>query len=221
MTERLDIPINARYKILARDNFTCQYCGKTGNGTQFHIDHIIPVSKGGETVAMNLITSCVDCNMGKLDMMLDDENIKRLHKIINKPKYNKLIDEEIRNANEEKLHIEDIHKECLASGGCKNTLISINKSKRGYTTIPNQIFNDPNLSDRARGLYCRIYRRASHNPNFTIYKAELMKSTKEGTTAFNGAWNELKKRGYIKMQKRIIKGTNRFEYLYELVDKEE
>ncbi len=34
-----------------------------GNG--IHIDHIVPVSKGGKTVPSNLQVLCAKCNLGK------------------------------------------------------------------------------------------------------------------------------------------------------------
>ncbi len=40
-----------RERIKLRDNYTCQICGKyMPDGVGLHIDHIIPVSKGGKTV---------------------------------------------------------------------------------------------------------------------------------------------------------------------------
>ena len=63
--KRKHIPSKLRFKVLKRDNFTCQYCGKNAREVKLHIDHIIPVSKGGSTKLSNLITSCIECNLGK------------------------------------------------------------------------------------------------------------------------------------------------------------
>lgn len=55
-----------RYDILKRDNFRCQICGATAqDGWKLHVDHIVPVSKGGLTEPANLRTLCERCNMGK------------------------------------------------------------------------------------------------------------------------------------------------------------
>lgn len=57
-----------RYKVLERDGYKCVICGNSpafGNGIRLHIDHIIPYSKGGETVFTNLQTLCQPCNLGK------------------------------------------------------------------------------------------------------------------------------------------------------------
>lgn len=55
-----------RYDILRRDNFRCQICGATAaDGYKLHVDHIIPVSRGGKTEPANLRTLCERCNLGK------------------------------------------------------------------------------------------------------------------------------------------------------------
>ena len=56
-----------RYDIMQRDNFRCVLCGKSAeeDGVKLHVDHIVPVSKGGKTVPENLRTLCEDCNLGK------------------------------------------------------------------------------------------------------------------------------------------------------------
>ena len=54
-----------RFRIFERDSFTCQYCGKRPPEVVLHLDHIVPVSKGGQDDDENLITSCADCNLGK------------------------------------------------------------------------------------------------------------------------------------------------------------
>lgn len=63
--------LKLRFRILERDNFTCQYCGRTPqDGAKLVIDHIIPFSKDGKTISENLITSCFECNAGKGDIVL-------------------------------------------------------------------------------------------------------------------------------------------------------
>ena len=52
-----------RDQIAERDNYTCQMCGKyMPDGVGLHIDHIIPVSKGGKSVPSNLQVLCSKCN---------------------------------------------------------------------------------------------------------------------------------------------------------------
>lgn len=58
-----------RWTIFERDNFTCAYCGRTsfGDGVRLHLDHVVPTMGGGENIAGNVITSCIDCNVQKSD----------------------------------------------------------------------------------------------------------------------------------------------------------
>ena len=66
--ERAKLTDEQRYLIFVRDKFTCQICGRTQkDGVKLHIDHIIPVSKGGKTVPENLRVLCDQCNLGKSD----------------------------------------------------------------------------------------------------------------------------------------------------------
>jgi len=43
----------------------CAYCGKSESEEMLHIDHFIPVSKGGTHVLGNLIPACKTCNFSK------------------------------------------------------------------------------------------------------------------------------------------------------------
>lgn len=53
-----------RKKVLTRDSYNCQKCGTTTK--EMHVDHIIPVSKGGsEFDEENLQTLCPSCNLKK------------------------------------------------------------------------------------------------------------------------------------------------------------
>ena len=63
-----DISDRLRFRILMRDGFTCRSCGKSPmkeRGVELHVDHILPWSKGGETIPDNLETKCKQCNLGK------------------------------------------------------------------------------------------------------------------------------------------------------------
>lgn len=55
-----------RRKIMERDNYTCQICGKyMPDEVGLHIDHIVPVSKGGKSIPSNLQVLCSKCNGSK------------------------------------------------------------------------------------------------------------------------------------------------------------
>ena len=61
-----------RFEIFARDSFTCQYCGRRPPEVILEIDHIHPKSKEGSDDAINLLTTCFDCNRGKRDKVISE-----------------------------------------------------------------------------------------------------------------------------------------------------
>jgi len=65
MSNRPSISKSIRFKVFKRDSFSCQYCGATPPSVVLEVDHIHPVSKGGNNSLDNLITSCFECNRGK------------------------------------------------------------------------------------------------------------------------------------------------------------
>lgn len=71
MFNRKSLAKKTRFEIFKRDKFTCQYCGKSTPSVILEIDHVIPVSKGGNDLEENLITSCFECNRGKGDGLLN------------------------------------------------------------------------------------------------------------------------------------------------------
>ena len=52
-----------RRAVLARDSWTCQYCGSTKSGLT--VDHVIPRSRGGKSVWENIVAACATCNRRK------------------------------------------------------------------------------------------------------------------------------------------------------------
>jgi len=68
-----NINLKLRFRVMQRDNFKCCFCGASpakNPEIELHIDHIIPWSKGGETVFENLQTLCSTCNLGKSNIEL-------------------------------------------------------------------------------------------------------------------------------------------------------
>ena len=49
----------SRRALFARDGWRCAYCGTT-NG-RLTLDHIVPRSKGGESIWENVVTACAPC----------------------------------------------------------------------------------------------------------------------------------------------------------------
>ena len=60
-----------RFDVFKRDEFICQFCGRTPPVVVLEVDHIVPVSKGGSDHIDNLTTACFDCNCGKGATSLD------------------------------------------------------------------------------------------------------------------------------------------------------
>jgi 5-methylcytosine-specific restriction endonuclease McrA len=52
-----------RRAVLARDGWTCQYCGSSRSGLT--VDHVVPRSRGGESIWENIVASCAPCNRKK------------------------------------------------------------------------------------------------------------------------------------------------------------
>lgn len=76
---RPELAVGLRFDVFQRDGFRCQYCGLSAkDGALLHADHVIPESKGGPTTLENLITACVDCNLGKRAKDLSPEIVARL-----------------------------------------------------------------------------------------------------------------------------------------------
>ena len=59
----------SRRALFARDGWRCVYCGTT-NG-RLTLDHVVPRSKGGESIWENVVTACAPCNLRKGDRSLE------------------------------------------------------------------------------------------------------------------------------------------------------
>lgn len=67
---RYQITKKLRFEILKRDDFRCRYCGQRAPNVVLQVDHLYPVSMGGNNRPENLITSCQACNQGKGDSVI-------------------------------------------------------------------------------------------------------------------------------------------------------
>ena len=63
---------------LERDGYRCQYCG---SARRLHVDHKIPLIRGGSNGFENLVTSCGPFNQSKGPKMLGDWVPPRLRPI--------------------------------------------------------------------------------------------------------------------------------------------
>jgi 5-methylcytosine-specific restriction endonuclease McrA len=75
----------SRRGVLARDRYTCVYCGIRPGRKQgarfltrdaFTVDHIIPISRGGKNTWGNTVCACKTCNQRKADRTPSGANMK-------------------------------------------------------------------------------------------------------------------------------------------------
>ena len=59
----------SRRALFARDGWRCVYCGSTGG--RLTLDHVVPRSRGGDSVWENVVTACAPCNLRKGDRSLE------------------------------------------------------------------------------------------------------------------------------------------------------
>ena len=62
--QRMFLPLSRR-TVLARDQYTCQYCGAAPGRAELTIDHVVPRSRGGATRWDNVVVACRSCNQRK------------------------------------------------------------------------------------------------------------------------------------------------------------
>lgn len=67
---------DVRQEIYNRDRGMCVYCNEEVSIEEAHIDHFVPISKGGNSEYNNLVLSCSSCNSKKSNMIPDDVKIK-------------------------------------------------------------------------------------------------------------------------------------------------
>lgn len=111
MAKRKTITAKLRFEVFKRDSFTCQYCGRMAPEVLLEVDHINPVSAGGDNDIMNLTTSCLDCNRGKGKRKLSENDeikkqqaeLKELNEKRNQMKMMLEWREEVRNLNMEQV----------------------------------------------------------------------------------------------------------------------
>jgi hypothetical protein len=60
------IPRETQWEVFEACRYRCVYCG-VGGGTPLTVDHIVPVSQGGSSLAYNLQALCGPCNSKKCD----------------------------------------------------------------------------------------------------------------------------------------------------------
>lgn len=67
----------------------CAYCGKPSSVFELHIEHFVPISKGGNHVLGNILPACKDCNFSKRDH--DGEAWFREQPFFDKKRWDKIL----------------------------------------------------------------------------------------------------------------------------------
>jgi 5-methylcytosine-specific restriction endonuclease McrA len=55
----------SRHNIYVRDGNRCQYCGHKFPSAELSLDHVIPLSRGGNSSWENVVCACLACNVRK------------------------------------------------------------------------------------------------------------------------------------------------------------
>jgi 5-methylcytosine-specific restriction endonuclease McrA len=63
----------SRRALFARDGWRCVYCGSSGG--RLTLDHVVPRSRGGDSVWENVVTACSPCNLRKGDRTLEEASM--------------------------------------------------------------------------------------------------------------------------------------------------
>lgn len=73
------------FECLIRASFKCFYCGDALCCDNWHLDHVIPVSRGGRNDRLNITPACVDCNLMKHSLMPERfiEQVGKIYKNYN------------------------------------------------------------------------------------------------------------------------------------------
>ena len=54
-----------KHRLFARDRHVCAYCGEHYAESELTVEHIVPVSRGGQHMWTNVVTACRSCNTRK------------------------------------------------------------------------------------------------------------------------------------------------------------
>jgi len=79
-----------RRGVLKRDNFVCQYCGRTQHPCELTLDHVLPRSQGGKNTWENVVAACKPCNHRKGNRTPTEARMKLL-RLPFRPRYLALV----------------------------------------------------------------------------------------------------------------------------------
>jgi len=75
-----------RRNIYEHYGYRCCYCAKKFKTSELNLDHVLPKSRGGQTIWSNIVLSCVPCNTKKDNRTPEEAGMKLLVKPT-KPKW--------------------------------------------------------------------------------------------------------------------------------------
>ncbi len=64
----------SRRALFARDGWRCAYCGTASS--RLTLDHVVPRSKGGESIWENVVAACAPCNHQKGDRTVEEARMQ-------------------------------------------------------------------------------------------------------------------------------------------------
>src|SRR5438132_12849295 len=78
-----------RELVEARAGGACECCRllQAATGVTFHIEHVLPRSRGGLTLMSNLALSCPGCNLAKADRIVGQDESGREQRLFNPRMY--------------------------------------------------------------------------------------------------------------------------------------
>jgi 5-methylcytosine-specific restriction endonuclease McrA len=81
----------SKSNVFLRDGYRCQYCGVDLNRRTATLDHVLPISCGGQSTFENTVTACSPCNSIK-------GNNRRIvpHTVPKRPNYFQLVEQRKR-----------------------------------------------------------------------------------------------------------------------------
>lgn len=85
-----------RRSVFARDDHTCQYCGRRFGASFLSLDHVVPRSRGGATSWDNIVCACRKCNVRKGGRTPAEANV-RLIRRPRKPRRNPVVTARLSN----------------------------------------------------------------------------------------------------------------------------
>ncbi|QRE76993.1 hypothetical protein [Methylobacterium aquaticum] len=89
----------------------------------------------------------------------------------------------------------------------------LRKAPSRFTTVPNALLRDAELSLKAKGLYCLMY---SKPDDWTFYESALVKESKDQKDAVRAGLQELLDRGWLKRERSKTETGQFAAYEYEI-----